>query len=148
MKRIFFFLISIVFSQWIISQDSPMVYKVTNYSINGDNYDQLALENDIALVFYGCSEDSFCFANYWRNSDSQSYGGVYSMTAKEYPETNDNYGSRVFRFTWKFANSYDSDEGEAAVTFTLIYIRNTIKFVAEIIVLNTNEILELKGYAE
>lgn len=148
MKKILLILIVALFSQWSKSQETSLTYKVTNFSINGVNYDHLALENDVALSFYYCDSNTLCFANHWRNSNSQSYGGVYSLITKESPETDTNYEIKEIRFTWQFVNTYDSDRGEAIVTIKNIYIGSIVKFIAEIVVLNTNEIIEMKGYLE
>ena len=148
MKRSILALSLIISFQLASSQSSTVTYKVTNYTINGVNYDNLALENDVALTFYICDNNSLCFANHWRNADSQSYGGVYSLKSKDIEKTETTYAIREIKFTWKFYNTYDSERGEAAVSITNIYIGSTVKFTAEIIVLDTNEVLEFKGYLE
>ena len=121
---------------------------MTNYSINGVNYDNLVLAADVSLSFYMCDDNTLCFANLWRNNNSQSYGGVYSLKKREIPETSTTYAATEFKFTWQFFNTYDSKRGTAAVTITNIFIGNTVKFTAEIIVLDTNEVLVFKGYLE
>lgn len=138
------FFVPSLFSQ----QKNIATYKVTNYQINGENYDGWALKNDIALSFYICDSETLCFANFWRKSDSQSYGEVYAINKREIPETAKTYGATEIKFTWYFFNSYDDDRGEAAVTFIRIYINNTVKFHAEIVVMKTNEVLILDGYQE
>jgi hypothetical protein len=135
---------TILFAQ----EKEEVTYKVTNYSVDGINYDRLADEANIALVFYKCKNSSICFANIFRNQDSQSYGGTYGMKETNFIETNDNYGAKQFQFTWTFENSYDDISGKASVTLTEIYIGKTIKMTAEIVVLETNQILLFKGYLE
>lgn len=129
-------------------QGKVVTFKATNYEINGENFDNIALENDVALSFYMCDSVTICFANHWRNSKSQSYGGVYAIKEKEIPETSETHRAVEMKFTWQYFNTYDSDRGEAAVTFTRIFIGNTVRFRAEILVLKTNEVLILKGYLE
>jgi hypothetical protein len=137
-----------MFSINILAQNESVTYKVTNYSINGINYDNLALEGDIALSFYMCENNSPCFANVWRNKNSQSYGGVYSFKTNDIAETETTYAAKEFTFTWRYFNSYDSDNGEAKVSITQFYIGSTVKFEAEIVLMGKNEILLLKGYLE
>lgn len=140
-----FLLVStILFAQ----EKDEVTFKVTNYTVNGVNYDQLADEADIALVFYKCKNSSICFANMFRNQDSQSYGGTYGIKESNFIETNDEYAAKQFQFTWNFVNTYDDNSGKASVTLTEIYIGKTIKMTAEIVVLETNEILLFKGYLE
>lgn len=148
MKRTLLSLIALITISFTQAQEKTVVYKVTNYEIDGNNYDNLALNGDVALAFYMCDKEKLCFANYWRDRDSQSYGGVYGLKVTDIPETETTYGAEEFRFTWKFRNTYDNVTGEAAVTFTKIYISNTVKFTAEILVLNTNSVLKMKGYME
>lgn len=148
MKKLIMLSILISFFQLAECQENSATYKVTNYTLNGVNYDDLALENDVSLTFYTCENNSLCFANHWRKKESQSYGGVFAIKTKDYPETENSYARKELKFTWKYFNTYDSKRGEAAVTITNIYIGSTIKFVAEIIVLDTNEVIELKGYLE
>ena len=130
------------------SQQTNTTYKVTNYSVNGENFDNLALGADVALSFYMCESGALCFANMWRNSNTQSYGGVHAFKERTVPETRDAYGYVEWKFTWEFFNTYDSNRGNAAVTFINIPIGNTVKFTAEIVVLDTNEVLIFQGYLE
>lgn len=149
MKRLIFFSILTLLSiSSALGQSTNVTYKVTNYSINGVNYDNLALTGDVSLSFYMCDNNTLCFTNHWRNSNSQSYGGVYSLKKREIPETSTTYAATEFKFTWRFFNTYDSKRGNAAVTITNILIGNTVKFTAEIIVLDTNDVLTFKGYLE
>lgn len=148
MKRFYLVFLAVWILSYMYGQDNHVTYKVTNYELNGMNYDDVALENDISLSFYQCENNSLCFSNYWRGSNSQSYGKVYSFQTKEFLETNEQYKRVEFKFTWYFFNTYDNKSGQAAVTINNIYVGNTVKFVAEIVVLDTNEILNLRGYLE
>lgn len=148
MKRLIFSILTILTISSVFGQSTEITYKVTNYSINGENYDNLALAGDVSLSFYMCDDNTLCFTNHWRNNNSQTYGGVYSLKKRETPETSTTYATMEFKFTWQFFNTYDSKRGNAAVTITNIFIGNTVKFTAEIIVLDTNEVLVFKGYLE
>ena len=132
----------------VSGQDIDLTYKVTNYEINGENYDQLALKGDVALSFYKCTNGSLCFANQWRAFDSQSYGGVHSFMKREIPETKTTYPGVEIKFTWEYFNTYDSDRGTAAVTITHFLVSETWKFKAEIVLMETNDVLKFKGFLE
>lgn|SRR5690554_1389360 len=148
MKKVNLLLIGVFASTILYGQNTNITYKVTNYSINGENYDYLALNENVSLVFYYGDNEELCFANYWRNTNSQSYGQVYALKVSDSPETRDEYATTQLKFTWYYFNTYDSKSGQAAVTITNIFIGNTIKFVGEIVVLSTNEILTFQGYLE
>lgn len=144
----------IVMTMWVatttFAQDlsESMSYKVTNFAVDGEEYEGLALENDIALTFYYNDDGDLMFANHWRKARSQSYGPVFSFKTTEYPETSEEYAMTQFKFTWYYFNTYDDEEGEVVVTIQNIHIGNTIKFVAEILPLDTNEVVQLRGYLE
>ncbi len=148
MKRLFLGVIALLTFIIANAQSTEVTYKVTNYEINGVNYDNLALSGDVALSFYMCDENTLCFAIHWRNINSQSYGVVYSLKQQEIPSTRTTYRGTEITFTWNFSNSYDNITGNAAVTITNFYIGNTVMFTAEIIVPETNKVLLLKGYLE
>lgn len=148
MKRLILSILALLALNLIYGQEKNLNFKVTNYEINGVNHDYIALNNDVALSFYMCNDSTLCFANHWRKSNSQSYGGVYAVKKRKIAETETTYEADELKFTWHFFNTYDSTRGEAAVTFKTIKIGNTVKFVAEILVLDTNEVLLFKGYLE
>ena len=106
------------------------------------------MEKDIALVFYECAEGEYCFANQFRAGDSQSYGRVFGFTKRFVEETDTKHAFEEMQFTWDFQNSYDNATGKAKVTLNEIYVGSTVKMTAEIVVLETNEILIFKGYLE
>lgn len=148
MKRLILSILALLTLNMVNGQEEDLTFKVTNFEVNGVNHDDIALEYDVALSFYMCNDTTLCFANQWRKSDSQSYGGVFALKKRTKEETSTSYGYDELKFTWHFFNTYDSDRGEAAVTFTTIKIGNTMKFIAEILVLDTNEVLRFKGYLE
>lgn len=148
MKRILLSFFAILIVSLAYAQDYNATFKVTNYEINGVNCDSLALNGDVALTFYMCDKNTFCFAIHWRNNNTQSYGRVYALKKKDIPETSTTYSAEEFKFAWQVFNTYDNKKGEAAVTFTRIRINNTVKFTAEVLVLNSNENLIFQGYLE
>ncbi len=148
MKRIILSVIVLLCMSSVAGQSTDVVYKVTNYSINGENYDDIALEEDVSLAFYLNEEESLCFANVWRNSQSESYGKVYSLKKTETAETDSTYAMNEIKFTWNFVNSYNVETGNAAVTIQNFFFENTVLFSAKIIVMDTMEVLKMKGYLE
>lgn len=129
-------------------QELDLTYKITKYMIDGVNYDDLAQKGDIALSFYMCESGVVCFANIWRNNNTQSYGGVSDFKVHEYSETEDRHACTKFTFTWHFLNTYDYDSGDAEVSMYNIYIGNSVMLLGEITVLKTNSILLFEGYLE
>jgi len=149
MRYLTLFFSIIAFSVSISAQTETIsTYKVTNYSIDGVKYDNVALDEDLALSFYLCDDDQLCLANEFRKTNSQSYGGVFGLKSSQIEETDSTYASDVFQFTWDFANTYDAVTGKASVTMTQVYIGNTIKLIAQIVVLETNQVLDFVGYLE
>lgn len=70
------------------------------------------------------------------------------MQIKSVNETSKQHAYDEFQFTWDYVNTYNSDRVKAKVTLTKVYIGKSVKMIAEIIVLNTNEVLKFKGYLE
>ena len=138
----------LVISNASFSQIEEFSFKITNYEIDEINYDEIALNGDLALSFYKCENGTFCMSNFFRKNNTQSYGGIYGIKQTHYDETSKSYAHDEYRFTWKFFNTYDSNRGEAAVNLNYIYIGNTVKMTAEIVDLSTNEVLLFKGYLE
>ena len=66
MIKLYLAIIGFFISGIIYGQESQITYKVTDYALNGENYDYIALKNDVALTFYHCDENTICFANHWR----------------------------------------------------------------------------------
>jgi hypothetical protein len=148
MKKLLIVTIIFLSSGKLFSQIKDFSFKITNYEINGVNYDEDAINGDLALTFYKCDNEDYCMSNFFRKTNSQSYGSIHSLKTTHYDETEKMHEIDEYQFTWKFFNTYDSNRGEAAVTLTYIYIGNTVKMTAEIVVLETNEILIFKGYLE
>lgn len=131
------------------SDDSIILYKVTNYTANGEKMDELALKKDIALAFLYDDDGNLIFANCWRKSDSYSHGRVYSFKKTSSGEESETkHKSEVYLFTWKYQNTYDDETGEASVRFTKVFIGSVVKFQCEIVSIKDNSTLVLKGYLE
>lgn len=137
--------------QLIFADDKQEVlakFVITDATQNGHDITQIYLENRAYLIFYTSGDDkSLCMANFWTKSDSQSYGGVYSMESKTIEETDKQYKADIFRFNWRYINTYDEKRGTAQVEVTKIYKPQGIAFIIKIIPENL-DILIYKGYME
>lgn len=123
-------------------------FKVTNAKYNGVDRGSEPLTNDCAMHFYVNNDGEFSFSNHWRVQDSQSYGVIYGMKKTDTQETENSYASTEYKFTWNYFNTYDDKTGSAMITFTIIYIDDVIKFTCKMLVLDTNDIYEYKGFLE
>ena len=66
----------LVISNASFSQIEEFSFKITNYEIDEINYDEIALNGDLALSFYKCENGTFCMSNFFRKNNTQSYGGI------------------------------------------------------------------------
>lgn len=123
-------------------------FKITNAKYNGVDQGSEPLTNDCAMHFYLNNDGEFSFSNHWRVQDSQSYGIIYGMKKTDRQETENSYASTEYKFTWNYFNTYDDKTGSAMITFTIIYIDDVIKFTCKMLVLDTNDIYEYKGFLE
>ena len=130
------------------------VFKITNYSVDGQNFDDVAIDDDLALIFYYCEdtevkEDSpVCFTNLFRNSRIQSGGRVTGLIMNPFEGTEKHYAHDDFQFTWDYFNTFNNATGQASVKISQIYTEEKVNMTAEIIILDTNEVLEFVGYLE
>jgi hypothetical protein len=118
------------FSSPIFAQIDELAFRITNYEIDWVNYDQIAINQDLVLSFYQCSNGNLCMSNFFRKSNTQSDGGIYGVKEKNYYETETQCAQDEFHFTWKYFNTYDSNRGEAAVTLNYIYEGSTVKMTS------------------
>ena len=123
-------------------------FRVTNSTTNGENQDQLSLTQDHAIHFYVNNDGEFSFSNHWRAQDSQSFGPIYSIKVNRIPESATSYAATEYKFTWNYNNSFDDKHGSAVVTFNVIHMDDIKKFTCKVVVMETNMILEYKGYLE
>ncbi|WP_027002392.1 hypothetical protein [Hugenholtzia roseola] len=148
MKKTWLLWLLLLCSTYTAWGQDDVCFKVTNYTIDGVNRDNIAINNDVALCFYTSESGTFSFANVWRESDSQSYGACTALKKRSVAETSTQYGYDEYKFTWNYQNTYDYKRGTCAVTLRKIYIQGTIKFTCQIVELARNSVLEFKGYME
>lgn len=123
-------------------------FKVTKAIYNGTDRGSEPLTNDHAMHFYINNDGEFSFSNHWRKQDSQSYGVIYGMKKTDKQAIENSYASTEYKFTWNYFNTYDDKTGSALITFTIIYLDDVIKFTSKMLVLDTNDIYEYKGFLE
>ena len=129
-------------------QEEVAKFVITDASMNGADVTLQYLEAGAYLVFYTIGDDkSLYMANFWQKFDSQSYGAVYSLESKTIEETDKQYKTDIFRFNWRYINTYDEKRGTAKVEVTKIYKPQGIAFIVKIIPENL-DILIYKGYMD
>ena len=94
------------FSSPVFDQIDEFALRIKNYEIDGVNYDQIAAIQGFVLSFYKCLNGNLCMSNFFRKSNTQSYGGVFGVTEKNYDETETQFAHDEFHFTWKYFNTY------------------------------------------
>jgi hypothetical protein len=125
------------------------VYVVTKYDLNGVDYSTDAVYKENLLILYQKSKDqtsSFFFKNLWVKDKTYSDGRIEFTKTEVVEETTENYGGVILNFNWYFYNSYDTDKGIAKVTFIKYLSNNIQKFICEIAVLDTGDIIKMEGY--
>ncbi|MCE7925319.1 MAG: hypothetical protein DYG98_19875 [Haliscomenobacteraceae bacterium CHB4] len=121
---------------------------ITDASKNGIDVTQTLLKAGAYTVFYTSGNDGLIYmANVWPNSNSQSYGPMYSTESTKRKETYETYEADIFYFNWRYINTYDEKKGTAKVQLVKIYKPQGIAFVLKIIPENL-DIIIYKGYME
>jgi hypothetical protein len=125
------------------------VYVVTKYEINGIDYSTDAVYKENILIIYQKTKDqssSFFFKNLWIKNKTYSDGRIEFTKSEVVEETTENYGGIILSFNWYFHNSYDSEYGVAKVDF-IKYLSNDIhKFICEISIEETGDVIKMEGF--
>lgn len=151
LKNIYLLAMIVLLPQLIFADNKQEVlakFIITDASENGQDITPTYLENGAYLVFYTSgNEKGLCMANFFPKTDSQSYGEVYSMESKTFEETDKQYKADIFKFNWRYINTYDEKRGTSQVEVTKIYKPQGVAFIVKIIPENL-DILIYKGYME
>lgn len=149
MKRIFLLLsFFVTICSMVAAQNQKTLarFYVTHATNNGVDVTEEVTSWGLYTVFYLDNGD-LRMANVSANNDTQSYGGIFNMRHKNYPETDENYACDVFMFNWSYINDYDSKKGTCAIEFTKVYkpqgIVSILKMVTESL-----DVIEYTGYME
>jgi hypothetical protein len=142
--------LNLLFSLNVFTQESTdseqniiATFVVRNATLNDVDITKNALYQGQYLVFYSLEGDETIYlANYWPKDNSQSWGETYDFHSEEFPETEEEYETKIFTFNWKYYNSYDENTGTAAVKLVKIYKPNGVAFTMTII----DELMDVSVY--
>lgn len=136
-------------SSAVSSDEQQLLAKfiVTNAKYNGqDITQQIVNQGGAYTVIYSVGEETY-MANYMEKQESQSWGKIYDLTSNKTEETSTSYEMDVFKFSWNYQNSYDSETGTCKCTLTKIYkpqgVVSVLKMVTEKL-----DVIEYTGYLD
>ncbi len=147
MKTIIFLIF--LFPSICLGQEQKTLAKfiITESTLNGNDNTQFDIDRGGYFVFYENEYKKLCFANYAKNWDQQSYGELHNFESETLPETETTYKAHIFKYRWKYYNSYDTKTGYATIRMTKIYKPQGVVFTLKMILPNL-DILEYTGYME
>ena len=128
-------------------QETLSKYIITESTRNGSDLTSFDVERKGYFVFYRDSDGELLFANVSKATKEQSWGPVLDLKTKEEKETETTYEADVFRFRWKYANTYDKKTGYATVTLHKVYKPQGVVFILKMVLTNLDEMI-YKGYME
>ena len=129
-------------------QETLAKFIITDATINGVDVTPTLLANKAYTVFYTSDDDGLIYmANVCPESNSQSYGPMYSVETQKKRETYETYAADIFYFNWRYINTYDNKKGTAKVQMIKIYKPQGVVFTVKIIPENL-DIIVYKGYME
>lgn len=103
-------------------QKDIATFEINDARDNGSDITPQALEENASLVLYKLGDSSeILLSNFWEKSNSQSFGRIYSVVKKDFPETEKEYKGELYHFQWSYINSYDDKRGTAMVRLLVIY---------------------------
>jgi len=144
---ILFFLPLLIFGQ-LPEQEILAKFTITKALKNGVDITRTIEKAAAYTVFYSNpNNDLIYMANVWPNSNSQSYGPMYSVENKSFKETYETNKADFFAFNWKYKNDYDNKSGIADVEVIKIYKPEGISFTVKIIPENL-DIIIYSGFME
>ncbi len=118
---IFSFILSLAYRLYAQNDpfnDSTVLCKfpiIAAYDRAGNNYTEFYVQNDSFIMIYQ-RQDKLHFAIVVPKEQSYSWGELNLMLYDEDKEDENNKKNRVYVGIWKFQNSYDTKQGEAAIT--------------------------------
>lgn len=128
-------------------QETLSKFIITESSRNGSDITSFDVQRKGYFVFYRASDGELLFANVSKATNEQSWGPVLDLKTKEEKETETTYEADVFRFRWKYANTYDKKTGYATVTLHKVYKPQGVVFIMKMVLTNLDEMI-YKGYME
>lgn len=129
-------------------QETLAKFIITDATTNGVDITPTLLANKAYTVFYTSDDDGLIYmANVCPESNSQSYGPMYSVETQKKRETYETYAADIFYFNWRYINTYDNKKGTAKVQMIKIYKPQGVAFTVKIIPENL-DVIVYKGYME
>ena len=146
MKNFILLLFSII-SLSVFSQEESQVRKliILDSRFNGTDVTDWSFDNGNYLMLYTDQSDNLCLTNI--TNFGQSYGQLITLDAKAYPETKEKYYTEVYKFRWKYYNTYDKHNGSSLIKLILINKPNAVIFELKMLHENTDTGV-YKGYLE
>lgn len=137
MKTIFFILFLFV-SENIFAQ-SLSKFNISKAFINGQDMSAWSVSRKQYFDFYENETGDLCFANTCGNCKeiSFSFGKILLLNIEIVKETKENQLKRVYKFEWKYFNSYDENFGVAFIEMTKIYYPTHTDFVLKMYLKNS-----------
>ncbi|HSD07665.1 hypothetical protein [Flavobacterium sp.] len=118
------------------------LFKTRDAKSNGEDITPEILKANQSLQFYKSSDsDEILFSNFWKKTNSQSYGYIYSIVKEENPDKEEENKSELYKFQWSYCNSYDNKKGTAEVTLLLVYKPRGTYFEITILPENLDELI-------
>ncbi len=125
-------------------QEEIARFVILESNFNGTDITDWSIANGNYFVFY-VDEGELFLANVTNNN--QSYGRISSFTETRHKETYETYAADIFKFRWRYINTYDSKRGSAVMELIKIYKPQAVAFELKMIVENM-DIFIYKGYME
>ena len=123
-------------------------FEIQDARENGNDISEEVLKEKATLVLYrSTATDSILFSNFWKKSDSQSYGSIYSIIKSDNPDKEEDDKSEVYTFYWSYYNTYDQKSGTAKVKILVVYKPQGTYFEITILPENLDELV-YKGRME
>lgn len=129
------------------TQKTLGTFRITEATSNGIDKSQWYFERKQYFAFYTDLQGQLCLANVSGISDEQSYGKLFPISVHKEPETSETYEVAIFRFRWKYNNSYNKNAGYATVELTKVFRPNGVIFVLKMVLPNL-DVDVYKGYME
>ncbi|MGN6641261.1 MAG: hypothetical protein ACTHJ8_20290 [Mucilaginibacter sp.] len=133
------------------SQPAPTVnvaaeFLIYSAKINGRDYSQHYQNSKagIALYTFSNNPNQSYFAVVMPAENSSSTGPMTTVTTRETPQTDKDYGMTTITFTWEFTNNPNGSKGTANVTLTKQYRPQGTAFLCDIQSSN-GEVIEFMG---